>query len=62
MFLSLEMSSFFLSFDENIIIVIEIFGNWIKMMAQLQDKNMKFYIDFSKLIIEIYRGCMAGYC
>lgn len=35
MFLSLEMSSFFLSFDENIIIVIEIFGNWIKMMAQL---------------------------
>lgn len=62
MFLSLEMSSFFLSFDENIIIVIEIFGNWIKMMAQLQDKNMKFYIDFSKLIIEIYRGCMDGYC
>lgn len=62
MFLSLEMSSFFLSFDENIIIVIEIFGNWIKMMAQLQDKNMKFHIDFSKLIIEIYRGCMDGYC
>lgn len=23
---------------------------------------MKFYIDFSKLIIEIYRRCMDGYC